>query len=204
MSSVNAQTILDKAEISQLIASWGILRDTYVWDKLRDCWTDDGTMAVSWVKGTADEFIAGCKPMSVDVDNKISSQHVITGSAVDVAGARAGAETRILILVRLKVDGIWSDVTAVARFHDLLLRTAKGWKIKQRVAVFDKDSIAPVNPADRLELDEARLNAFPEAYRCCGYMLSQRGMQINMDLPAPGSPALAKLYSEGADWLGGK
>ena len=204
MSSANAQAVLDKAEISQLIASWGILRDTYVWDKLRDCWTDDGVIAVTWFDGTADAFVEGCKPMAVDKDNKITSQHVITGSAVDINEDRAVAETRILILVRLRVDKIWCDVTAVARFYDLLLRTATGWKIRRRVAVFDKDCIAPVNPADRLELDEARLNSFPEAYRCCGYMLSQRGMQINMNLPAPDSPALEKLYADGVDWLAGR
>lgn len=204
MSTAHAQAILDRAEISQLIASWGILRDTYVWDKLRDCWTDDGTMAVSWFDGTADDFVEGCKPLAADLENRITSQHVITGSAVDVNGDRGLAETRILILVRLRVDGIWSDVTAVARFYDLLARTPGGWKIKRRVAIFDKDSIAPVNPADRLVLDEGRLKSFPEAYRCCGYMLSQRGMTINMDLPAPGSPALAKLYADGKAWLEGQ
>lgn len=202
--SSSPQSILDTAEISQLIASWGILRDTYVWDKLRDCWTEDGTIAVSWFDGTADAFVESCKPMAIDVDNKITSQHVITGSAVNVSGDRAVAETRILILARLRVDGIWCDVTAVARFYDLLRRTDKGWKIKRRVAVFDKDSIAPVDPAERLELDQQRLGSFPEAYRCCGYMLSGRGMQINMNLPAPGSAALERLYADGAAWLAGK
>ncbi|MBA2933477.1 nuclear transport factor 2 family protein [Sphingomonas sp. CGMCC 1.13654] len=203
MPTDDTQAILDKAAIGQLIAAWGILRDTYAWEKLRDCWTDDGRIAVSWFDGTADEFVAGCKPMAVDRDNQIASQHVITGGSIDVAGDRAVAETRILILVRLKVDGIWSDVTAVARFYDLLLRTTAGWKIRRRVAIFDKDFIAPANPSDRLELDQARLEIYPEAYRCCGYMLSQRGMEINMDLPAPGSPALDRLYAEGADWLAG-
>lgn len=203
MPAVPAQTILDKAEIGQLIASWGILRDTYQWGRLRACWTDDGLIAVSWFDGTADDFVEGCKPMAVDRDNMITSQHVITGSAIEVNGDRALADTRILILVRLRVDGIWSDVSAVARFYDLLRRTEDGWKIRRRVAVFDKDSIAPVNPADRLQPDETVLNSFPEPYRYCGYMLSQRGMQINMHLPTPGSPALEKLYADGVVWLSG-
>jgi hypothetical protein len=193
--------VLEKAKISQVIASWGIWRDSGAWDKLRTTYTPDGTMAVSWFDGPAKDFIDGCVRMFAQESDRINSQHLIGASAIELHGDRAVAETRITILVRLSVHDIESDVTAIARFHDLFLRTGSLWQIKRRVAIFDKDSVRPVDPAAVLRLDETQLRRYPAAYRYCGYVLGAKGMQINPDLPAPNSAALQALYARAQTWL---
>ena len=198
----DSQGILDRASILQVIGEWGIWRDTFRWDKLRATYTRNGRMTVSWFDGTADDFVAGCQRMSVDTERRILNQHLIGTSGVELAGDRAVAETRTTILARLAVDEVHCDVTMIGRFHDRFLQE-DGWRIAHRVVIFEKDSIAPVDPAVTFVADEARLARYPEAYRWAGYFLANRGMEVNLDLPKPGSPALERLYADGRAWLEG-
>jgi len=195
--------VVEKAAIAQVIGEWAIWRDTAQWGKLRACYSDDGTMAVSWADVSAGDFVEGCKKIVNDPDAKIVSNHVMGSSGVDVRGDRAVAESRMAVIMRLKVHGVPCDVTGYGRFYDLFLRTDQGWKISRRVAIFDKDCIAPVNPLDRVEIDREKLATYPQAYKFCAYTMGQFNMPFNPDLPAPGSPALAELYKKGSEWLAG-
>jgi len=185
-----------------LIQGWGIWRDTGVWEKLRQAYTPDATMAVSWFDGPASDFIDGCARMFADQTRRISSQHLIGASAIELQGERGIAETRTSILIRLPVDQIEVDVTAIARFYDLLAKDGGVWRIKRRVAIFDKDSMQPVNPMESLKINLELFRSYPEPYRCCAYVLAARGgLTINKDLPTPGSASLAALYAQGQAWL---
>jgi hypothetical protein len=161
-------------------------------------------MAVSWFDGNASDFIDGCVKMSLDPANPISSHHLIGASAIDVSGNRGVAETRTSILIRLPVHEVETDVTAIGRFYDLLRKDDGIWRIRKRVAIFDKDSMQAVDPAKVLALDSKKLYSFPPAYRCCAYVLAARGgVTINTGLPSPGSASLTALYGEGQAWLNG-
>ena len=160
-------------------------------------------MAVSWFDGPASAFVDGCERMSSDTRNPMVSHHLIGSPDVDLAGDRALADTRTTILARLEVDAIPSDVTIVARFFDLLLRQAEGWKIHRRATIYEKDSIAALDPTVRLQPNTAELARFPEAQRWTGYFLAQRGIALRRDLPTPGSAALEQLYADGEAWLAG-
>jgi hypothetical protein len=194
--------VVDRAAILQVVGEWGIWRDTFRWEELRATYAREGRMTVSWFDGTADEFIEGCRRMSLDNERRILNQHLIGTSGIELAGDRAVVETRTTILARLAVDDVPCDVTMVGRFHDRFAREG-GWKIAHRVVIFEKDSIAPVDPTVTFVPDAARLARYPEAYRWAGYFLANRGMEVNLDLPTPGSPVLERLYSDGRDWLAG-
>lgn len=200
---LDTQTI-EKAKISQLIADWGMWRDAGDWDRLRSTYTADATMATSWMDGTAADFIDGCRQIDAGSSGGFSAQHLIGASTIDINGKRASAATRVSVLIRLSVHGIESDLTAIGRFHDLLLRTGPNWRIRRRVPVFDKDFVRPVNPAATLHLDEKELSGFPAAYRFLCYVESGRGMKINPNLPAPNSPAISELYAQARAWVDGK
>jgi len=200
--SIDSATLEDKTNISMLIQAWGIWRDSGAWAKLRSVYTPDAVMAVSWFDGTASDFVDGCERMFLNPANPISSQHLIGASVIEVNGIRAVAETRTSILIRLPVHDIEADVTAIGRFYDLLRKDEGVWRIRKRVAIFDKDSMQAVDPTKMLAVDSKQLYSYPPAYRCCAYVLEARGgMTINVGLPAPGSASLAALYEEGRAWL---
>ena len=197
------RTTLDRIGVLQTIGDWALWRDTERWDRLRSLYTPGATMAVSWFSGAASEFVTRCEEMNKLAANPMVSHHILGGSHVELEGGRAVAETRVSILMRLHVHGVECDVTAISRFHDRLARSGSAWLIAHRVAVFEKDMIQPVVPGDSLALDRAKFMGFPAAYRCCAYTLAERGMVVNLSLPAPGSPALAALEAAGRDWLAG-
>lgn len=195
------QEAIDKMIIAQQVAAWGIHRDAGNWEPLRDIWTGDGTIEVTWFKGTADEFIAASKELTENPNRRPFNQHLFCGSVVDVNGDRAVSEARGEVLIRLPCHGVLCDITSVVRFYDLFLKTSRGWKMKKRVGVFDKDMIAPVRYGDTLDIDMERWSSLPAAFRNIAYCLSQMGIDMNLKLPAPGSPEEAALYREGAAWL---
>jgi hypothetical protein len=200
--SENDVFALEKGQISMLIQSWGIWRDTGIWGKLRQAYTPDATMAVSWFDGSASDFVDRCAQLSDDQTRRISSQHLIGASAIEVRGDRGIAETRTSILIRLPVDQIEVDVTAIARFYDFFEKGNRAWRIRRRVAIFDKDSMQPVDPTESLKINQQLFRSFPEPYRCCAYVLAARGgMIINTNLPTAGSASLAALYAQGKAWL---
>jgi ketosteroid isomerase-like protein len=193
--------VLEKAKISQLMANWAAWRDCGDWARLRTTYTPDATMVTSWFDGTATAFIDSSEKMFATASGRLATYHLIGASSIEVRGDRGTAETRMSVLIRLPVHGIDSDVTAIGRFHDQLLKTEMRWQIQRRVAVFDKDSLHPVDPSVTLRLDQTQLTQYPEAYRFCCYALASRGLKINTNLPAPNAFSMNSLYAESRAWL---
>jgi hypothetical protein len=61
----------------------------------------------------------------------------------------------------------------------------------------------PVDPSATLRLDHERLARFPEGYRHLAYLQSAIGFDVKHNLPGLRGAAVARLYEEGAGWLGG-
>jgi hypothetical protein len=72
-------------------------------------------MMATWFQGSAERFIEASR---VGWNKGVSILHFLGGSAVDVAGSRAIAQTKMTISQRAKVDGVDCDVVApgVLRF----------------------------------------------------------------------------------------
>lgn len=192
------QTLLDQAEIAQLERDWGLWRDTWRWDKLRDLYAPDARMTTTWMDGTAAEFLAAVI-QSAKKGNR--GQHFIGASSIAVNGERAIAETRLVLMMRAVLEGIEVDVSCHGRVHDRLVRHDGRWRILRRVPIYEKDRIDSVIPGATIELDPAKLALHPEGYRHLAYMQTLRGDRIVPNLIAPNSPEQARLYAEGDAWL---
>ncbi len=130
-------------------------------------------------------------------------QHVIGPPSIALNGNRAIAIARVTIMVRGIVHGTLVDVACTGRFHDWLARGADGWKIVQRMPIYEKDRMDPVEPGATVNLDKTLLERISPGYRYLGYLQTLGGTAVITDLPAPGSAEERKLYDDSAAWLAG-
>ena len=189
---------LDRAAITQVVQDWGLARDEGRWDTLRACYTSDAVMHTTWFVGSASEFVE--RSMAA-AKAGARVQHFIGAATITLLGDKAVAETRMMLLVRGKLDGVEVDVTCWGRFHDRFVKRGGLWRIVKRVPVYEKDRLDPVDPAARLTLDAEALALQPAGCRHLVYLQSRNGAQIAPDVAASGTVALAPLEAESSSWL---
>ena len=54
----------DELEITDLLFRWGQARDSDDWQTLAACFHDDATIQISWMSGSARDFLEGSKNMA--------------------------------------------------------------------------------------------------------------------------------------------
>ena len=133
----------DRRAIRDLLENWVVYRDSGDWERLRPLWHPDGRMVATWTEGTGDEFIAisqagWAKGMTV--------VHRLCGTAIDLNGERALAQTKMTITQRAPVEGVLCDVTCAGRFYDFLEKRAGRWGIVLRQSIYELDRLDPVMP----------------------------------------------------------
>ncbi len=191
----------DEQSIRTLVERWAVWRDAGDWERFRTVWHDDGRMMATWFQGPADEFIAASRE---GFERGVSILHFLGGTAVDLAGDRAIAQTKMTISQRTAVHGVECDVVCTGRFYDFLERRDGLWGIVLRQPIYEKDRLDPLDPAARLELDRAALERLPVGYRHLGYAQEQAGFTVKRDLPGLQGPEVDALYASGAGWLAGE
>ena len=195
-----APEIEDKRQIRELVENWAVWRDALMWQRFRTVWHDDGRMMATWFQGTADQFI---KVSQEGYDRGVRILHFLGGSSIDVAGARAIAQTKMTISQRALVENVLCDVVCTGRFYDFLDKRDGRWGLVLRQPIYEKDRLDPVDPAARLELDGKLLAQFPEGYRHLAYLQTRIGYKVKSDMPGLDGPEVAALYGRGEAWLRG-
>jgi hypothetical protein len=190
----------ERLQIVQVVHDWAIWRDAGDWERFRTVWHDDGWMNATWFQGPAREFIEVSR---AGFDKGVSILHFLGGSSVDLAGARAIAQTKMTISQRGAVDGIAVDVVCTGRFYDFFENRSGRWAIVRRQPIYEKDRMDPLDPAARLQLDPALLARFPEGYRHLAYLQAKLGFTVKPDMPQLKGPQVQRLYAQGQAWLGG-
>ena len=187
--------------IRQLVENWAVYRDAGLWDRFRTVWHDDGVMMATWFQGPFEDFIR----VTIEGWNKgVSILHFLGGSAIDVQGTRAIAQTKMTISQRGLVEGCLCDVVCTGRFYDFFEEREGRWGLVHRQPIYEKDRIDPLDPAAKLELDQAALATFPEGYRHLAYIQTRIGYNVKMDMPMLKGEGVQDLYRRGANWLAGK
>jgi SnoaL-like domain len=186
--------------IRDLIENWAVWRDAGDWDRFATVWHDDGYMMATWFQGPAPDFIRVSRE---GFERGVSILHFLGGTSIDVAGARAIAQTKMTISQRAAVHDTECDVVCTGRFYDFLERREGRWGIVLRQPIYEKDRLDPIDPAARLELDPKLLSQFPAGYRHLGYVQSKLGFPVKRDMPGLTGPAVEELYARGARWLAG-
>ena len=190
----------DRRAIRDLVENWAVWRDAGDWERFRTVWHDDGRMMATWFQGPADEFIRVSRE---GFERGVSILHFLGGTAVDLAGDRAIAQTKMTISQRASVDGVECDVVCTGRFYDFLERRAGAWGLVLRQPIYEKDRLDAVDPAASLLLERDLLERFPVGYRHLAYAQTRIGFSVKPDMPGLVGPAVEALYARGAGWLEG-
>ena len=194
------ETRFDKLAIRDVVESWALARDSADWEWFRQQWHDDGYMMATWFQGPKEDFIT----ISADGFAKgVSILHYTGASQATIKGTRAIAQTRMTIMQRGQVHGVLADVACIGRFYDFFEKREDRWAIVLRQPIYEKDSIVPVTPGEKIEFDSAVLGRFPEGYRYLAYLQVQAGYPVKPDMPGLRGPAVEELYARGAAWLDG-
>jgi len=195
----------NELEIRQMVERWAVWRDAGDWERFATVWHPEGVMMATWFQGPFKDFIR----VTQEGWNKgVSILHFLGGSAVEVAGERAISQTKMTISQRGMVEGangpVLCDVVCTGRFYDFVTRHEGQWKLLHRQPIYEKDRIDPLDPAAKLELDQAALATFPEGYRHLAYIQTRIGYNVKMDMPMLKGEGVQDLYRRGANWLAGK
>jgi hypothetical protein len=199
-----SDTLQDEILIRRLVERWAVWRDAGDWERFASVWHPDGVMMATWFQGPFAEFIRVTRE---GWDKGVSILHFLGGSAIDVAGERAIAQTKMTISQRATVEGadgpVLCDVVCTGRFYDFMVRHKGQWKLLHRQPIYEKDRIDPVDPGAQLRIDAAALAAFPEGYRHLAYIQTRIGYKVKLDMPMLKGPVVQELYRRGKRWLGG-
>jgi hypothetical protein len=190
----------DKLACADVIQAWGLCRDQGKWPELLATFTPDGTITVSWFSGPFPQFVERCKA-SFDAGQR--SKHHILPASVRVAGERAIGETSIVIYVRQAIGGVAVDLTSHARFLDRLERRPGGWAIRERVTIYERDRLDPVEPSEAFAalFRQADYSGYPEQYRYMAARLVAAGRSLAPLIYRDGGPETAELYARYQAWL---
>jgi len=201
MTNSNDASLIDRLRIREVVQNWALWRDAGDWERFRTVWHPGARMMATWFQGSAERFIEVSRE---GWDKGVSILHFLGGSAIDIAGERAIAQTKMTISQRAAVDRVICDVLCTGRFYDFFERRAGVWAIMLRQPIYEKDRLDPVGPAADLRLDAAVLAAFPEGYRHLAYLQTKIGYTVKRDMPGLKGPEVERLYASGAAWLGGE
>ena len=193
---------MDKADIREILEKWVVYRDSADWDRFATVWNSDGYMMATWFQGTAAEFTK----VSREGFEKGASTilHFLGGSAIDLAGPRAIAQTKMTITQRAKLDGNTVDVVCTGRFYDFLEKKQNKWGITLRRLFYEQDRMYSVDPSVTLKLDPKLLASFPVGYQHLAYLQTKLGFKVKPDMPGLKGPEAAALYALGKRWLAGE
>jgi SnoaL-like domain len=191
----------DRLAIRDLIENWALWRDARMWDRFRTVWHKDGQMWATWFQGPYENFIMVSQE---GYDHGVRIMHMLGGTAIDIEGARAIAQTKMTISQRAAVDGVMCDVVCSGRFYDFLEKRRGRWGIVLRRLAYEKDRLDPVDPSAQLALDRELLAQFPVGYRHLAYLQTRIGYKVKRDMPGLDGPELDALYAKGEAWLKGK
>src|SRR6266851_4128436 len=163
------EDLLERLAIRELIENWVLWRDAGEWERFRTLWHPEGRMMATWTQGSFDEFIEMNKQ---GFARGVRILHFLGGSTIEVAGARAIAQTKMKISQRANVHEVLCDVTCTGRFVDFLEKRAGRWGLVLRQPIYEQDRIDPLDPSAHLVLDQAKLARFPAGYQHLAYLQS--------------------------------
>ncbi|MEN9631439.1 MAG: hypothetical protein RJA10_4667 [Pseudomonadota bacterium] len=190
----------DEWLIRRMVERWAVWRDAGDWERFATVWHPDGVMMATWFQGPYAEFIRVTREGWA---KGVSILHFLGGSAIEVVGDRAIAQTKMTISQRGLVEGVACDIVCTGRFYDFVVRHQGEWKLLHRQPIYEKDRIDPIDAGAVPVLDAARLAAFPEGYRHLAYIQTGIGYTVKMDMPMLKGPVVDELYRRGARWLAG-
>ena len=185
------QGLLDRAEVFYLVRFERLCRDIPDWDGLVGSYVPASPVRTTWFDGVIEDFADALKAKAAAGD---VARHRVFPAKFHQKGARAICESPANISERLTLDGIQLDVMAHVRFHSRLVLTDAGWRLNSFEAIYEKDSVQPVNPDDTLPLDWTMVNAMRPTYRSLAACDTSRGHDVSQDLLGDDRPDVLEAF----------
>jgi hypothetical protein len=192
--------LASKLAIREVVERWALWRDAGDWERFAEVWHADGYMTATWFQGGFRDFITVSRQ---GFEAGVRILHFLGGTAIEVRGDRAIAQTKMTITQRGAVHGVEVDVVCTGRFYDFFECRDERWAIVRRQPIYERDRMDPVDPAATLSLDAARLSRFPYGYRHLAYLQTELGFAVKAGLPELTGAAVERLAGEGRAWLDG-
>ena len=195
------KSLFDKLAIREVIENWVVFRDSAKWDQFQTVWHDDGYMMATWFQGTGVEFT---KVSRAGFERGVSIMHFLGGSNIELAGNRAITMTKMTISQRAPVHDVVVDVLCSGRFFDFFEKRNGRWAIVLRRLFYEKDRMDPVDPSQKVSLEQDLLKSFPVGYQHLAYLQTKLGFKVKKNMPGLRGPDADALYAHGRNWLAGK
>ncbi|MEM9880578.1 MAG: nuclear transport factor 2 family protein [Pseudomonadota bacterium] len=140
--SISAETLVDRALISDVIYSYCQGVDRQNWAQVEDCFTPDAQHDHGSFIGDTDTFIGFA---SAVLQQMAGTLHHIGNIRIDISGNTATSEASFVAYHRIRAnsDGPLDteaadiDWIVAGQYRDSWLKTGVGWRIKERQAIHD-------------------------------------------------------------------
>jgi hypothetical protein len=193
--------LADKLAIIELVGLERYWRDIGEWDNVAACFTEDAVITTTWFKGNAREFALLSKEMA---QHGRHSKHPIHPIYVRVNRDRALVESRAQIQNRDVLEGVPVDTTQYVRFFSRAERTSAGWRLASFEGIYEKGTMAPVNPNDRIPIDWSLIEncTHRSSYQLWFWSMTKRGYTVPHDRIGDDDPAQVQaFYADEEAWL---
>lgn len=191
--------LLDRAEIFYLVRFESLCRDIGDWEGLVGSYVPASPVRTTWFDGAIEDFANALKAKMAAGG---IARHRVFPAKLHQKGGRAICESPANISERLTLEGVQLDVMAHARFHSRLVLTEFGWRLNSFEAIYENDSVRPVNPADTLPLDWTMVNAMRPSYRFLAACDASRNHDVSQDLLGDDRPdVLEAFYLAERHWV---
>jgi hypothetical protein len=198
-----ARVLADKFLVAELAQAERRARDAKDWPLMLDCYHGDARIFLSWIDGTATEFVTRSQRMAEVPGGHALHQNGVT--LVQLNGDRALADTSCAILMRRYFDGVECDVAGYCRHRSRVERRDGTWRLLSLVGVYEKNTLVPVLPGTAPKLDEQRLAGYRPSYNFQCYHREQEGNTAFADRPGSDRPDLVEALEEAdRSWLSGR
>ncbi len=130
---MNLQQLSDRVEIQELLTRYCHAIDENDWATLAELFTEDADCDYSQFGGPRCDKKGLIEFLSGFVGSIAGSQHTISTMTIDLADTVAKVRTAAQVMLimpdengidQINVSGLW--------YHDTVVKTAQGWRIKQR------------------------------------------------------------------------
>lgn len=129
--------IEDKEAIRELFSEYCFRMDDFGFAELGALFTEDGEWIAPYARARGPAEIAALMARNIPAEPR--RKHFIMNSLIRLDGDRAGARTSYLVVLQatLPANGAGLMPSVAGTYEDVLVRTANGWRFRERRLVHD-------------------------------------------------------------------
>lgn len=123
----------DKESIRELLSDYSFRIDAFEFSELGALFTEDGEWIARYARARGPAEIAALMARNIPAEPK--RKHFIMNSLIRLDGDKATARTNYLVVLQAAGAGLVPSVAGT--YEDQLVRTAGGWRFRERRLVHD-------------------------------------------------------------------